>query len=129
MGAASIRTRPPSTVWALLTQWYGSWLKTRRVINDFTVAQTAVRICVADPSRVLLSISNWGANSIAFGENRNITSTTGVILPSGSAVALEWLNDLDLQTTEIWAISATGSNAVHVVESLLVGEFEVQANQ
>lgn len=128
MGAASIRTRPPSTVWALLTQWYGSWLKTRRVINDFTVGTTPVRICTADPSRVLLSITNWGANPIAFGENRNITATTGVLLASGAVAVLEWLNDLDLQTTEIWAIAAAGSNAVHVVESLLVGEFEVTAD-
>ncbi len=129
MGAASIRVRPPSTVWGLLTQWYGSWLKTRRVINDFTVAQTPVRICVADPSRVLLLISNWSANSIAFGENRNITATTGVVLGPGAVASFEWFVDLDLQTTEIWAIAAAGSNAVHVVESLLVGEFETRADQ
>lgn len=128
MGAASIRTRPPSTVWALLTQWYGSWLKTRRVINDFTVAQTPVRVCVADPSRVLLSLSNWSGNSIAFGENRNITATTGWLLAAGGVVTFEWLIDLDLQVTEIWAIAAAGSNALHVVESLLVGEFEGTSN-
>jgi hypothetical protein len=124
VGAASIRTRPPSTVWALLTQWYGSWLKTRRVINDFTIAQTALRVCAADPSRALLSLTNWGANTIAFGENRNITGTTGLALAPGTTVTLEWGTDLDLQTTEIWMIATTGSNAVHVVESLLVGEFE-----
>jgi hypothetical protein len=124
VGVASIRTRPPSTVWALLTQWYGSWLKTRRVINDFTIAQTALRICTADPSRVLLSLTNWSANTIAFGENRNITATTGLALAAGTTVTIEWLTDLDLQTTEIWAISAAGSNPLHVVESLLVGEFE-----
>ena len=124
MADASIKTRPPSTVWALLTQWYGSWLKTRRVINDFTIAQTALRVCVADPSRVLLSLTNWGFNNIAFGENRNITATTGIALTPGSTVTIEWNTDLDLQTTEIWAIAGTGSNALHVVESLLVGEFE-----
>lgn len=128
MGAASIRTRPPSTVWALLTQWYGSWLKTRRVINDFTVAQTALRVCVADPSRVLLSLTNWGLNAIAFGENRNITATTGIGLAPQSSVTIEWVTDLDLQATEIWVISASGSNALHVVESLLVGEFEGTSN-
>ena len=124
MGAASIRTRPPSTVWALLTQWYGSWLKTRRVINDFTVAQTALRVCVADPSRVLLSLTNWSTNNVAFGENRNITATTGIMLQPGTTVTIEGATDLDLQATEIWAISAGGSNQLHVVESLLVGEFE-----
>jgi hypothetical protein len=128
MGAASIRTRPPSTVWALLSQWYGSWLKTRRVINDFTVATTPVRLCTADPSRVLLSITNWGIVGISVGENRNITPTTGILVPSGSVQVMEWLIDLDLQTTEIWAV-ATSSCAVHVVESLLVGEFEATANQ
>lgn len=129
MGAASIRTRPPSTVWALLTQWYGSWLKTRRVINDFTVTTTAQRICVADPSRVLLQIANWGTAALSYGENRNITATTGNILPSGSEVSIEWHTDLDLQTTEIWAISVAGNLAIHVVESLLVGEFEGSADR
>lgn len=124
MTVASSQTRPPSTVWALLAQWYGSQIKTRRVINDFTVAQTALRVCVADPSRVLLSLANWGANVIAFGENRNITATTGIILAPGAVATLEWFIDLDLQTTEIWAISNSGSNALHVVESLLIGEFE-----
>ena len=128
MGAASIRARPPSTVWGLLTQWYGSWLKTRRVINDFTITTTPQRVCTADPSRVLLSLSNWGTTSLAFGENRNITSTTGIILPPGNAVSLEWFIDLDLQTTEIWAVAASGSSPLHVVESLLVGEFETTAS-
>ncbi len=129
MGAASIRARPPSTVWGLLTQWYGSWLKTRRVINDFTVTTSSQRVCQADPSRVLLQLSNWGASAIAFGENRNITATTGNILAAGVTVSLEWLTDLDLQTTEIWVIAAGGSNALHVVESLLIGEFEGTADQ
>ena len=129
MGAASIRARPPGTVWGLLTQWYGSWLKTRRVINDFTVTTTAVRVCQADPSRVLLSLTNWGSNSIAFGENRNITATTGWLLAPGAQVNLEWFVDLDLQSTEIWAIAGAGSNALHIVESLLIGEFEGTADQ
>jgi hypothetical protein len=128
VGAASIRTRPPSTVWALLTQWYGSWLKTRRVINDFTVTIPASRLCVADPSRVLLSISNTGPQTIFWGENRNITATTGIPLAPGGVVSLEWFIDLDLQTTEIWAITAAASSTIHVVESLLVGEFEGTAN-
>ena len=128
MGAASIRTRPPSTVWALLTQWYGSWLKTRRVINDFTITTTAQRICIADPSRVLLSLTNWGTSTISFGENRNITATTGIALEPGATVTIEWLTDLDLQTTEIWAILTGSSQPLHVVESLLVGEFEGASN-
>jgi len=129
MGAASIRARPPSTVWGLLTQWYGSWLKTRRVINDFTVTTAPQRVCTADPSRVLLSLSNWGSFTIAWGENRNITATTGRILAPGAIVELDWLIDLDLQTTEIWVVAGSGSNPLHVVESLLVGEFEGTANQ
>jgi hypothetical protein len=129
VGAASIRTRPPSTVWALLTQWYGSWLKTRRVINDFSVTTTPIRLCTADPSRVLLQITNWGAFNLAIGENRNITSTTGLALAPGQTATYEWLTDLDLQTTEIWAVAVSSSNPVHVVESLLVGEFEGTADQ
>lgn len=127
--AASIRARPPSTVWGLLTQWYGSWLKTRRVINDFTVTTTAQRVCTADSSRVLLSLTNLGATTIVYGENRNITATTGWILAPGGQVTFDWMVDLDLQTTEIWVIAVSGSNALHVVESLLVGEFETAANQ
>ena len=127
MGATPSTVQPPSAVAGLLTQWYGSRLRTRRVINDFTVTTAALRLCVADPSRVLLSITNWGAVAIAFGENRNITATTGIGLQPGASVTFEWLTDLDLQTTEIWAIAASASNAIHVVESLLVGEFEVSA--
>jgi hypothetical protein len=129
MGAASIRTRPPSTVWALLTQWYGSWLKTRRVINDFTISGSPVRVCTADPSRVLLSLSNYGNAVLCFGENRNISTQTGILLQAMSTVSLDWSVDLDLQTTEIWVVALGGSNPLHVVETLLVGEFETAADQ
>lgn len=113
----------PSSVWQLLQLWYGTPLKTRRVIADFSVTTASQRICQFDASRVMLQISNWGTSAIAFGENRNITATTGIILPAGSVVTLEWITDLDLQATEFWAIAASGTDAVHVVESLLVGEF------
>lgn len=127
MSATPSTVRPPSAVAGLLSQWYGSRLRTRRVVNDFTVTTAALRLCTADASRVLLSVTNWGGVAIAFGENRNITATTGIGLQPGATVTFEWLTDLDLQTTEIWAIAASGSNAIHVVESLLVGEFEVTA--
>ena len=129
MGAASIRARPPSTVWGLLTQWYGSWLKTRRVINDFVITNTPQRVCTADPSRVILILSNLSGSGITFGENRNITFTTGIPLAPGQTVVLDWSNDLDLMTTEIWAVSPAGSFNLHVIESLLIGEFEGTADQ
>src|SRR5258708_21982474 len=128
MSATPSTVRPPSTVAGLLSQWYGSRVRTRGILGDFTVTTAALRLCTADSSRVLLSLTNWGSVSIAFGENRNITATTGIGLQPGATTTLEWLTDLDLQTTEIWAIAASGSNAVHVVESLLVGEFETTAN-
>lgn len=127
MAATPTTVRPPSTAVGLVSQWYGSRVRTRRVINDFTVTTAALRLCTADSSRVLLSITNWGTVAIAFGENRNITATTGISLAPGATVTLEWLTDLDLQCTEIWAIAGSSSNAIHVVESLLVGEFEVTA--
>ena len=128
MAATPSNVRPPSTVAGLLSQWYGSRLRTRRVINDFNVTTTPTRICVADSSRVLLAISNNGGFGLVFGENRNITNSTGIQLSQAQTVTFEWWSDLDLQTTEIWALSLTGTVAVHVIESLLVGEYEVTAD-
>lgn len=108
-----------ATVWDLIELWYGRRLKTNRVFSDFTVTTSAQRICTANPARVQLLITNWGSSIVAFGENRNITASTGLPLGPGSLAEIDWLNDLDVQATEIWAIATGGSNAVHVEELLL----------
>lgn len=125
MGAPPLRVSPPSSVAGLLAQWYGSMIRTRRVLNDFTISTTPTRIVTADPSRVMLIISNYGTQSCALGAASNVTSNTGILLVPSSSIEMIWIEDLDFQCQEIWAISPAASAQLHIVETLLVGEFEV----
>lgn len=124
MTAAPATVRPPSTVAGLLAQWYGSLIRTRRVLSDFTVTTTASRIVTTDSSRCALNLQNTSSLPLVIGFTPAITSTTGIVLMPQANLQFIWFEDLDFQCQEVWAISPAGSPTVHVIEQLLIGEYE-----
>ena len=106
----------------LIRLYYGDGLVTRRNESDVTIGTSAGSIVGPNPQRVALYLSNWGAASIAIGLTRSVTATTGIIIPTLTGIQLVWLTDLDFVSEGIFGISAGAGNALHVVETVMVGE-------
>jgi hypothetical protein len=105
----------------LIELYYGTRITTVPRESDVTVGTTAAKLGTRANTRTAIAISNGGAASIAVGFSNAVTSSTGIIVVSNGFLFLNWLEDQEIVNLELWAISGSSGNGVHVVEYELSG--------
>jgi hypothetical protein len=105
----------------LLAAWFGYSLPLDPTLSDVTVGVTAVKLWNANARRAKGIISHFGGANIALGHSAAVTATTGIQFSPGQTIELDWQEDYDTVTEELWGISAAAGNAVHVEEELMTG--------
>ena len=91
------------------------------VETDYTVGTTAVRLGQGSFQRLGYIVSNTGSVNVAIGFSANVTITTGVLLLQGGTFASTWFYDLELVQLPIWAIGASSSATLHMIENAISG--------
>lgn len=79
-------------------------------VNQVTVASTATLVANSRPLRHAITINNTSASTVFVGDTSAVTATTGGPVASGQALTLD-------TTDQIYAITATGTAAVGVIET------------
>lgn len=105
----------------LLEFYYGLKTYLRIYESDVSVGTTAVKLGTYANTRIAITLGNTGSALVVFGYNSGVTVTTGLPLPSNTGVGLNWLIDNELVMQDIYAISGSSGQTVHVVESVLSG--------
>lgn len=106
----------------LIDLYFGDGVLTRYTESDVSVGTTSIQLVGPNPQRVVLYLYNLGAATVAFGMNSTVTATTGIGLPSNSGMVISWFDDLALVGQGFFGISLGVGNAVHVIETFMVGE-------
>jgi hypothetical protein len=106
----------------LLAAYYGSRLVSNLQEHDVTVGTSVTRIVHQDPAAIAHDITNNGAAAIVFSSKPQVTATTGVQLSPGQTVSLNILSDYDLVGCDLFAISASSGNSIHVISTQLIGD-------
>jgi hypothetical protein len=105
----------------LIEVYFGLKIVTRKHETDVTVGTTAVQLGVYANTRTEIIIANTGSALVVFGFHNPPTVTSGIPLPANTWFSLNWFNDNELVMQDIYAISGTAGQTVHVVESVLSG--------
>lgn len=106
----------------LITLYYGDGVVTRFAESDVTIGTSAGQVVGPNPQRVALYVFNWGAAAVALGLTGAVTATTGLGIPSNTGLFLFWRDDLALVGQGFFGIASGVGNAVHVIETFMVGE-------
>ena len=107
---------------ALLSDWYGCRLESNLPEADFTVGTTAIRIAQQDPAVIARTISNNGSAAIFISSRSAVAVNAGFMLAPGNVASLTVLEDFDLAFCDLFAISGSAGNAVHVISTQLTGD-------
>jgi hypothetical protein len=110
-----------NSVRELLEIVFGVAIITTPTESDVTVGTAAVKLGTQANTRVAIAISNAGAATISIGFSNQVTATTGIQVASGGSLFLDWRTDGELVTSDLYTISASSGNSVHVVEYKLAG--------
>jgi hypothetical protein len=105
----------------LLANWYGDELVSNIDESDFTVGTSALLIAKRNGATVTRIITNNGAATIFVSAKPSVAANQGIALVSGGTLGLSALEDLDLASCDLYAISASSGNAVHVIHLRLIG--------
>ncbi len=105
----------------LLEVYYGLQLRTRPRESDVSVGTTAVTLGQFARMRLAINLGNTGGNTVFVGFSSAVTITTGIPVPAGGFMSLNWIPDNELVMQDLWAISSLAGNGVHVVESVVEG--------
>lgn len=105
----------------LIEIFYGAKVATRPQESDTTVGTTVVKLGSYANTRTAVQIFNNGAAAIAVGFSNQVTASTGIPVQSNGFLQITWREDLELVNSDLWAISLSAGNSVHVVESVLSG--------
>jgi hypothetical protein len=104
-----------------LEAWYGDRFVCNLVEADFTLGGAQTRIAQQDPAVIARSITNNGI-SVAFISSRStVNQNLGIPLAAGTTLNLFVLEDFDLASCDLWAISITGANPIHVISIQIMG--------
>jgi len=106
---------------SLLQEWYGDEVVSNLVEADFTVGTSATRIAQQDPAVIGRAISNNGSAPIFVSSLAKIAANQGFAVGPGATAELNVLEDFDLASCDLFAISASPGNAVHVISTQIVG--------
>lgn len=105
----------------LLADWYGDELVSNILETDVTVGTAAILLAARDGAVIRRVISNNGAATIFVSSKANVAANTGIPVNSGGTLTFSAIEDADLASCDLFAISVGAGNAVHVVSSQLVG--------
>ena len=105
----------------LLADWYGDELVSNIIETDVTVGTTAILIAARDGAVIARLITNNGAATIFVSSKAGVAANTGIAVGVGNTLVLQALDDFDLASCDLFAISGGAGNAVHVVSTQLVG--------
>lgn len=105
----------------LVEIYFGIRVTVRPIEHDVSVGATAVQLGKIGNKRVGVILGNNGAAAVAVAFNSNVTATTGIIIPSNGTYFSNWFQDGEMIFYDIWGISVTGTNGIHVVEYELQG--------
>jgi hypothetical protein len=111
----------PTSARDVITAFFGQRIITRKHETDVTVGTTSVQLGVYANTRTEIIIGNTGSATVVISFHNPVTATTGIPITSGSWFSLNWFNDNELVMQDIYAISASSGQTVHVVESVLMG--------
>jgi hypothetical protein len=88
---------------------------------DVTVGTTAIWLAPRGGAIIERIITNNGAAAIAISTLTSVTATKGIQLAAGGTLSFQALEDFDLATCDLYAISSGAGNSVHVISVQLVG--------
>lgn len=105
----------------LLEIFFGIKLITKVQESDVSLSSTATKLGSYANTRIAYALSNTGAAAVSFGFTAAVTATTGLQLPAGGSAFFWWLSDGETVNQDVYGISVSGTNSVHVVEYVLSG--------
>jgi hypothetical protein len=109
---------PPSAR-ELIQLYFGRQIRLRIQESDVSVGTTAVKLGSYANTRVQLTIGNTGAALVVVGFNPSVTVSTGLPIQSNTGIVFNWVTDNELVMYDLYAISGTAAQTVHVIESVL----------
>lgn len=105
----------------LIASWYGDELVSNIDDSDVTVGTTAILIAKRNGATITRVITNAGAATIFVSSKSSIAANQGIALVAGGTLSVNALEDFDLASCDLYAISASSGNAVHVMHLRLIG--------
>ena len=107
-----------------LTSEYGDPLISDITETDFTVGTSALLIAKRNGATIKRTLTNNGVAAIFIAANPAVAANTGIQLGPGQTLIISTLQDFDLASCDLYAISASAGNAVHVIHLRLIGSQE-----
>jgi hypothetical protein len=104
-----------------LEEHYGDSLPTDDNPSDVTVGVTAVQLVTVNARRIKLRMCNFGGANVVFERDASVTATTGIQLSPGQTIELTAPEDFELVTKQLFGISSFAGNAIHIIETVMVG--------
>lgn len=102
--------------------FYGAKIDTLPKESDFTIGTTAVALdSLIRRDCIWRALSNTGTTTIAIALNNALTITTGIVIPSGGFLLMEWRVDGDLVNRPWFAISSGAGSTLHMIERFIAG--------
>ncbi|SRR5258708_13817123 len=109
---------PPSSR-ELIGLYFGAQIRLRIQESDVTVGTAAVKLGSWANTRVAITIGNTGSALVVVAFNSGVTATTGIPIQSNTGLTFNWLLDNELVMYDLYAISGSSGQTVHVIESVL----------
>jgi hypothetical protein len=105
----------------LLMQRYGDRLVSSIDETDVTVGTSVAWIAKRSGACIERIVSNCGAATIYVSGKSGVAANTGIPLAAGATLSLQAIVDFDLASCDLYAISGSAGNAVHIIAVNLVG--------
>jgi hypothetical protein len=85
----------------------------------YTVGTTPVQVLPNDPNRVGFIISNLSTNTVYIALANAVTTTTGLAVGGGSAIASKWRDDFQTVGFARYMVSASSNCSIYVAEIVM----------
>jgi hypothetical protein len=87
-------------------------------LSDVAVGTSVISLCLNNPKRLQLSLTNWGTAPVSFSTNPAVGTQSGNPLqPNGGNAILHVIEDGEPVAWQYFAISTAASQNVHVEET------------
>jgi hypothetical protein len=105
----------------LIAGFYGDELVSNIDETDYTVGTSALLIAKRNGATIERIITNNGAATIFVSSRPSVAANTGIALGAGNSLSISAIEDYDLASCDLYAISSGAGNAVHVIHLRLIG--------
>jgi len=112
---------PLNTARDFLASLYGDEMVSSIDETDVTVGTSAILIAKRNGACIELIITNNGAAAIFVSSKVGVAANTGIQLAAGGTLSFDARTDFDLASCDLFAISGTAGQAVHVISVQLIG--------